>query len=217
MGDVLEDVEVSLEPPSDNEGREDISAYLFALRRAPALQGRQRAPLLLHLSYLVTASHGEPAVAHDHIGRLVVAALEHADFVADVEPIASDWWRSFGVLPRPAFVLRVPWRVDRPERRGPPVTEQIEISTSPMRFLRGVVVGPEQTPVVAAVVRVPQLGKRVTTDSAGKFVLEAVPADGGTLTLEVHARGRTQRVELQLDEVGGEVEIHMEQLCNAEE
>lgn len=66
----------------------------------------------------------------------------------------------------------------------------MEMKTSPMRALYGIVLGPSDTPVAGARVELPALGLSASTDTAGRFRFRSVPGGSETITLRISAKGR---------------------------
>ena len=73
--------------------------------------------------------------------------------------------------------------------------------------LQGVVLGPGDLPIPHAVVAIPAIGQRSSTDAAGRFRFAAVPAGSAPLALTVEAKGA--RIELVTTPSGGPVTIRV--------
>lgn len=131
IGTVLGETPVSLGPPA-GEKEDGVKLYLLDLLEGPAPRERRSQPLQLKLRYLVTATAEEPEEAHRRLGELAFAALESPDFEVELGALPASLWQAFGVAPRPAFLLRVPVRRERPARKVPLVLEPIVIQAAPM-------------------------------------------------------------------------------------
>src|SRR2546421_5963544 len=118
-------VEVSLAPPSEQATGQGVGLYLLELISNPLPRGMRRPPLQLMLRYLVTTRADKPEEAHRMLGELVVAAMENPEFEVEQESLPVAVWSAFGIVPRPAFVLRVPFRHERPERLAPRVRQPV--------------------------------------------------------------------------------------------
>lgn len=198
---LLDRVRVDHEPPRPEAAAEGatVHLYLMDLRRVPAVPGHARPPRRLMLRYLVTTTASKPSEAHRMLGELAFAALDSADFELEDAPLPLELWRSFGVPPRPAFVLQVP--VDRrpPSRRGPLVEKPLELGVESFSLLRGQVLGPRDLPMAGARVAIPSLGRSTETDNQGRFVFDALSSRVKRLRVEVKGS------ELELDaDPGGE-------------
>lgn len=188
IGTVLGETPVSLAPPASEE-KAGVKLYLLDLLEGPAARERRSQPLQLKLRYLVTVAAEEPEEAHRRLGELAFAALESADFEVELGALPDSLWRAFGVMPRPAFLLRVPLRRERPARPVRRVLEPLVVHTAPLTTLPGLVLGPGDIPLAGAQVELPSLGISARTDAYGRFELASVPAGAPAGTLRVRAKG----------------------------
>jgi hypothetical protein len=131
IGTVLGDSPVSLTPPAAEE-KDGVTLYLLDLLEGPAPRERRSQPLQLKVRYLITVAADPPEEAHRRLGELAFAALESPDFEVELGALPVSLWQAFGVPPRPAFLLRVPVRRERPARKVPLVLEPIVIQAAPM-------------------------------------------------------------------------------------
>lgn len=187
---VLQGVAVSLDPPATTESGKEVRLYLMELVQSSPARGTRRPPLLMTLRYLVTTHAPAPRDAHQMLGALVIAALQDPEFEVEQEPLPISLWTALGIAPRPAFVLRVPFRHERPEKLAPPVKHPIVIRQLPLRVVEGRVVGPENIPIMNARVELPALDLYTNTDSRGRFRFSSVPAAPGPRLLRVRAKGQ---------------------------
>ena len=104
---------------------------------------------------------------------------------------------ALGIAPRPAFVLRAPFRQERPEKRAPLVRKSLVVKQLPMRSFGGQIVGPENTPIMNARVDLPSLDLTTTTDSKGRFYFSSVPAVSGARLLVIRAKGQEFSINTQ--------------------
>lgn len=199
---------ISLRPPTDDQSDRGASLYLVELISAPPLRTVQRPPLQLSLRYLVSTWAEEPEEAHRLLGGLVFAAMEHPEFEVEIEPVPAAVWMALGVIPRPSFFLRVPLRRERPQPEAKYVRKPLVVQTAPVTNLSGVVVGPEEIPLVGATVTLPALHRSTQTDEKGRFQFAAVPASH-LERLSVRAKGREFEVSIQQQVAAGEpIVIH---------
>ena len=188
---ILNDITVTLSPPGQLPQDRGVSLYLLELVDAPPMRGGpKRPPLQLGLRYLVTTWATEPEAAHQALGKLIIAAMEQAEFEVELNPIPTTVWAAFGVPPQPGFLLRALLRVAPPEPNIPVVREPISISGSPMTQLNGVVLGPGDVPLARARVEFPALQLATQTDHKGQFRFTAVPTEPTTKQLRIKAKGK---------------------------
>jgi hypothetical protein len=190
IGTILEQVEVSLAPPGASQTARSVGLFLLELVHNPASRGARRPPIQITLRYLVTTQAAKPEEAHQMLGELVIAALQEPDFEVEQEPLPLSVWSALSVAPRPSFVLRVPFRHERPEKLAPPVRRPLVIKQSPLRSLSGQVLGPENIPIMDARVELPALQLYTNTDSKGRFHFAAVPSEPRPKLLRVRAKGK---------------------------
>jgi hypothetical protein len=194
---VVEGSTFSLTPPDDARSGSGVSFYLLALAEKPPTRTTRRAPLQLALHYLVTTWADAPEEAHRLLGELVFAAMETDDFEVDLDPIPPEIWAAFAIAPRPAFVLRVPLRKERPEPEVKRVQTPLVVQVEPVASLYGRVLGPNDTPVMGASVEVPALQIVTRTDVRGRFSFRSVPGGNGGITLRVQAKGQERSVTVE--------------------
>ena len=197
IGTILDKVNVSLAPPGPTDSAKGVGLYLMEIVPAQMTRGTRRPPVLMTLRYLVTTQAPKPEDAHQMLGALVLAALENPDFEVEQEPMPLLLWTALGTAPRPGFVLRVPFRQERPEKRAPLVRKSLVINQLPMRTFGGQIVGPQNTPIMNARVELPSLDLITTTDSKGRFYFSSVPAVSGARLLIIRAKGQEFSINTQ--------------------
>ncbi len=194
---VVEGPTFTLKAPTDARSGSGVSVYLLDLIEKPPARTARRTPLQLALHYLVTTWADDPQEAHRLLGDLVFAAMETDEFEVELAAISPETWTAFGVAPRPAFVLRVPLRKERPEAEVKRVQTPLVVRVEPVTSLYGRVLGPEETPVMGASVEVPALQISTRTDAQGRFSFRSVPGGNGGSTLRVRARGQERSVTVE--------------------
>lgn len=192
VGSVLTVTPISLAPPDNAGVGSGVTLYLMDLLADPPLRNTARAPLQLALRYLVTTWAPQPEAAHRMLGALVFAAMEQPTFTVDLEPIPIAVWSAFGVVPRPAFMLRVPVRQERSEPIPTLVKAPLVIEVAPFVRLSGLVLGPGDIPIMGARVELPALHLVEQTDSHGQFTFARLPGKPFPKHLIVKARGHMQ-------------------------
>jgi len=191
LGSVLaEDIEVSLLPPTDSGDKKIVGLYLKDILSSAPTRGNRRPPLQVLLRYLVTAWAQNPAEAHNILGQLLFAAMEHPEYEVELEPVPAEVWKAFGTIPMPSFTLRLPLRFERPEEGVKMIRSPIEVQQSPIVSRQGTVMGPDETPLANARVELSSHNLVARTDSKGLFIFPAVPAQPALKKVRILARGR---------------------------
>jgi hypothetical protein len=163
------------------------------------------------LRYLITTQAPKPEDAHQMLAALVIAAHDHPEFEVEQEPLPLSLWSVLGIPPRPAFVLRVPFRHERPEKLAPRVRKPIVIKQIALHSFGGQILGPEDIPLMNAQVELPALELFTTTDFKGRFFFSAVPAAPGARLLRVRAKG--QEFSINTEQAGSDQDplvIHLQ-------
>jgi hypothetical protein len=189
----------SLNAPSPAAKDPTISCYLLDLLEIPALRNVPHPSHQFSLRYLVTSWAKEPSDAHQRLNALVFAVLEEPELELEMHPPEPALWTALGVPPSPCFFLRVRVRLERPEKPPRLVLQPLKVEALPVKPLAGVVLGPEDVPVMGAVIEIPALQLSVRTGSKGQFRFKSVPEGGWLKRLVVKARGRTQEIALEKD------------------
>jgi len=191
IGSVLgEDIEVSLLPPADMGDKMIVGLYLKDILPSAPTRGTRRPALQVLLRYLVTVRAKHPQEAHRVLGRLLFAAMEHAEYEVELEPIPAQTWQAFGTTPMPAFMLRLPLRLERPEKPVRLIRSPIEVQQSPLASLEGTILGPDETPLSNARVELSTHNLVARTDRKGRFFFPTVPAEPALKKVRIVARGR---------------------------
>ncbi len=210
IGGILDQVNVSLAPPEPTESGKGVGLYLLELLQSQPPRGTRRPPLLLTLRYLVTTHAPKPEEAHQMLGALVIAALENPEFEVEQEPLPVSLWTALGVAPRPSFVLRAPFRHERPEKLAPLVRQPLIVRQVPLRGFAGRVLGPDDIPIMNARVELPALNLYTSTDSKGSFHFAAIPDAPGSRLLRVRAKGQEFSINTEQAEADNEpLVIHL--------
>ncbi len=197
IGSVISDADISLSLPVEQSNRPMVSLYLLDLHPSPPAKGPRRTPLQIVFRYLVTSWAQRAEEAHALLSELVFAAMEHTELEVDLEPVPASLWQAFGILPGPAFMLRVPIRRERPATDVMLVNSGIEMKHSPMASLEGLLMGPDDIPIANAIVDLPAYHLATRTDSNGRFWFSGVPAKPAVKRFRIQARGRHFAVEAE--------------------
>lgn len=190
--------QVSLAPPTDGDSL-SVNLYLLELVNDPMRRSGSNLPNQPALRYLVTTHASDPKDAHNLLAALLYAAMESSEYEVDLEPVPSQLWPAFNIAPRPAFILQALLPHGGKERPAP-LVRQLEPdlhSTTPVVPLYGLVLGPQEVPLMNARVELPNLFRSATTDSKGRFTLLGVPAapKEKTLLIKAHKREKSEVVQ----------------------
>jgi hypothetical protein len=158
-----------------------------------------RQPMRLRVRYLVTAG-GEPggADAARLLDPVLSAAAAGASVAVVFDPVPVELWRAMGLRPRAALLVDVPAQVERATPRVPLVRGPLTLNGTPMRPLRGRVVGPGDVPLAGIRVEAPVIGASTYTDNGGRFTFDGLPA-GDPARLVLAGRGRQFEAEVSTD------------------
>jgi hypothetical protein len=186
---VAKGAELWLGPPNGQRAGSGVGLYLLEVMKAVPTNTAQRpAPLQLTLKYLVTTWSDKPENAHQQLVRLMLAAMESADYEVETEPLATTVWTALGAVPRPSFILRVPLLYERPAV-ATKLVRQTKILMSAVTSFHGLVLGPDEIPLSDCRVEIPALRLSTSTDYKGRFCFPLAPGEG-TTHLVVKAKGR---------------------------
>jgi hypothetical protein len=194
---VVEGVSFSLAQPTDTPTERGVSFYLLELVQNAPARTTTPTPLQLSLRYLISTWAEAPEEAHRLLGELAFAAMENTEFAVELEPLTPTAWVALGVAPRPSFFLRVPLRKDRTQPPVKRVRAPLVVQVAPVISLYGVVLGPDDLPIMGAAVTIPALHTSTRTDSQGRFSFQTVPGGNGTGELHIRARGREMSVTVE--------------------
>jgi len=188
---VLPGRSVVARPLADRDCGEGVDLRLIGL--APHAAPRAASPpLTVAVDYLLTVRAADPIAEQTGALELLFAAMEHEEAEVIVDRDALKLCTDLGLPPGPGFVLRAMVSIARrraAERAGL-VRFPLNIVSGELGLLQGSVLGPGDTPVAGAVVRVEGLDRSAQTDAFGRFRLPGpVGAKGRPVRLNVRARG----------------------------
>ena len=193
---VLGTVPVTLSFPATSQAGPSVSLYLMALAPGFPSNGGPRPPAQLGLRYLVTTWADAPEQAHRMLGRLAFAAMDSSEFEVDLDPLPVEVWLAFATAPRPAFVLRVLLRLERP-KPDKFVRVPLVVRSAPLTALRGRVLSPEGVPLPGLRVDLPSLQLSTQTDEGGHFLFPAIPSESPIGPLHISGKGHELDITLE--------------------
>lgn len=194
-------ISLSYAAPSGTANGPHVSIFLLDVLNAPnpgTRTGDRAPPFQVLLRYLVSVVTDDPLESQRLLCNLLFRAQEHAEFEAELSAVSVEFWRAFNVPPRPAFLLRVPLRLEREQETAPRVRQVPELRHRRLRPLRGVVMGPGDIPVVDARVELPSARLATQTDSRGRFFFGGVPSESGMTAFRVQAKSQEWVANLEL-------------------
>lgn len=187
--DVFADLEVSFFTPVKETDTLSLCLYLLDVFPSPSGRGNRLPPLLATLRYLVVPQGSVPSENHQLLGKLLVSAMENADFEIEKEPLPFEVWQAFGIAPRPSFVLRVTFKYERTEKLAPPVRHPLTVKHTALETLQGRVLV-NQIPMMDANVEIPYLKIFAKTDANGNFRFAKLPSEPPDKNLLIKVKGR---------------------------
>jgi hypothetical protein len=149
-------------------------------------------PIRLRVRHLIVPAGPLPdAVAV--LDRVIGAVAADDRYRPVFEPLPAHLWAAAGIAPRPALVLDVPVRVERPVTAVPRVRGELSVHVVPVHPIHGRVVGPGAVPLPG--ITVTAGGRTAQTGPRGEFTLPGLPGDR-TVPLHLSGRGRHLRAEV---------------------
>ncbi len=185
----------------DRDCGEGVDLRLVGL--APQATPRAASPpLTLAADYLVTVRAADPIVEQTGAMALLFAAMERDEAEVVLDRDALKLCLELDLPPGPGFVLRA--MVSAARRRTAAAAALVRfpltIDAGELGVLQGSVLGPGDTPVADAVVRVEGVDRTARTDAFGRFRLRGpVAAKNKPVRLNVRARGVEIDSEVETD------------------
>jgi hypothetical protein len=192
----ITEADVILGPPHLLDGKHGVSLYLLTLATPPPAWMNRKPAAHATLRYLVTTWAADDQQAHYLLGKLVQAAMEKREYELDLAELPMTMWTAFGIAPRPAFTLCAPLYGERSEEAPRLVRGPLVLRGSPVKSLRGIVLGPGDIPIAGASVELPALTLNCSTDPRGYFYFPTVPGEQA-IQLVARAKGRVQNVTVE--------------------
>ena len=106
-------------------------------------------------------------------------------------------WLACGIAPRPAFVLRVPVRRERPEPEISYVRVPPKVRANPIQHIHGLRLGPGDFALGGRAVELIGSSLSATTDAKGHFRLAYVSENVAPRRLHVVAKGHDLEMTVQ--------------------
>ena len=152
----------------------------------------------MQLGYLVTTGGADSSSAHERLGALLFAALQHPEYDVRFPGDLAAYWAAASVPPQPSFVPR---GATSPGPRRPAGAARAPRPCACRVSARGrssaLILGPGDVSIADAMVEIPSLALTTRTDPRGRFRFGAVPT-GGT-ALQVRVRAKAQEFPFTVD------------------
>jgi hypothetical protein len=174
IGSVTPDTPVNVRSSSDWSPHKGIALRLLSIRPLAAPRGRQPTQNL-QLCYLVSVTLDDVLAEHRTLGELVFALADRTDYQLLSQDAATALRSEMSFPPCAGVMLAVNLQRQKQIARMPPVRRPVVVRTAPVAAVEGIVVGPEDVPLMDARVEAPALNLSSQTDFRGRFRLPAAP------------------------------------------
>lgn len=174
IASVVPDTPIDVRSPSDASPHNGIALRLLSVRPLSAPRG-QHLTQNLQLCYLVSVTLADVLAEHRALGELVFALADRTDYQLLSQDAATALRREISFPPCAAIMLSINLQRQKQTARIPPVRRPLVVQTSPVAAVEGIVVGPEDVPLMDARVEAPALNLSSLTDFKGRFRLPAAP------------------------------------------
>jgi len=184
---------------SDRDCGEGVDLRLIGL--TPCATPRTASPpLTLTVDYLVTVRAADPIVEQTGAMALMFAAMEHDEVEVVLDREALRLCADLDLPPGPGFVLRATVAIARRRAavRAALVRFPLKIDSGELGVLLGSVLGPGDTPVAGAVVRVEGVDRTAQTDAFGRFRLHG-PVGGKNRPVRLNVRARGVEIDREVE------------------
>jgi hypothetical protein len=180
-------------------GGTSASTYLLEMLPVPVPSIGRRPPLRWMLRFLVTCWALDLTEANALLTELAFAAAAQTNWQIEQEPVPLAIWTSFGIAPRPSFLLRIPLELAQEELPTAPRAKTLSLNAYTLVALRGVLLGPDDIPLSGGSVELPALNLRTETNAGGEFCLSGVPGSAVN-TLQARAKGSSLAIQCRAND-----------------
>lgn len=182
--------------PHASASTEEVAVWPLALLPERVTGPAGDEPLRLRARYLVTSDSPQWTTAT--VDRVLAALVGDRAVCLVPEPVPTELWVALGAPPRFALLVDVPVAVHRAAPAAPRVTGGLRITETPLRAVRGRVVGPGDVPVPGVRVVAVGFDLAARTDAHGGFAFPGLPAAATRLT--VAGKGLRGGVDVPADQ-----------------
>ena len=170
IASALPGIPVAVQSASDWQSRKGSTIRLLSANPVPTSNGSRQA-FSLQLDYLVSLAMDDVVEEHDALCELLFAALDRTDFQILEQHEAMALRREFEVPAGAHLFLSINLQRQKQITRAPAVIRPLVVKTAPVTVIQGIVLGPQDTPLVDVRVELPALNLATLTDFAGRFRL----------------------------------------------
>jgi len=194
------DVEVALvssfERNREPIDRPSIEVCFRSIEHRKPDRGSLERDEMFKLTYRLRVSGGDPLENQHVLSEIYFSARESTEFEIDEPSSRAD---AAATESDPA-TLTVVAHLVRPSKaaRAAVVTQPLDVRLRSLGRIEGKVVTEAGAPVMLARIEAPALGKRVVSDTAGRFAMVGVPATGA-VSLTVTARNKNVDVSVDVE------------------
>ncbi len=192
---------VRVGPPVD-AGPAGISMWPYGLRAEQQLStgtgGASRHPYRFVVRYVVAATSADGTDSLALLDLVLTAAVRAGAPAVALEALDAGVWSALGARPRPVILVEVPVMIGHDAVDEYRVRAPLQLRQTPLRPLRGTVLGPDDQPISALPVEVVGTPMRALTDHRGRFRFVSVPGDR-RVALRMSGRGRTFTATVDLN------------------
>jgi hypothetical protein len=181
LGESADGLPITITAGSSDLPAEGLTVSLYRL----ASESRPRdasAALVLVVDYLIEVDTKDPFRAHEILGNIAFQAVSDSTIeLLSTEPAENS--------KRHSLILRVRLQRARSVVKPKPVRQPLTIVLGPVAALEGVVLGPDDVPLVGAELRIPALNLSTLSGPKGRFRFAGLPDGLASITIEVQAKG----------------------------
>lgn len=192
--------QVSFDHPGKIENKPTVSVYLFNLDNSMPASVAREIPFQVNLSYLLTVQSSNQMESHQTLGKLLFAAKDQSDFEVGFHSLPSGFWRAFGTVPLPYFIIRLQLIKQRKEEQVPRIIEPPRIDIGNLTSLDGIVLGPNNIPIAAAKITLDHSKTIFYTDKNGCFSIATDLTSRKSFNCKIDAKGKKFSISVPFEE-----------------
>jgi hypothetical protein len=168
---------VTVRSAADWDAGAGIALRLLSMSPMPTPRNDRRA-LMIRLDYFITPTLDDPLAEHRCLGELLFAALGQSDFKIMAREDCAKLRDELKLPLLPGIFISANLQREPETIVARPVRRPLVIKGDTIRPLEGVVLGPEDAPIMDALVELPALNLSVLTDDRGRFRFAGCPSSG---------------------------------------
>jgi len=176
---VSSDNAVTVRSAADWNAAPGIALRLVSMSPTPTPRNSRRTQTI-RLDYFITPSLDDPLAEHRLLGELLFAAFDRSDFRIVAQDDAAKLRDDLKLPLLPGLFVSADLQREPEAIAAKPVRRPLVIKGDTIQPLEGVVLGPQDTPIMDALVELPALNLSVLTDERGRFRFGGTPSSGST-------------------------------------